>query len=84
MKRVSASSLDKIILQDFLYQKNFSLDFSGKCTKYDLVAIITHHGSVGGGHYVAYCKNFVTGKWYEFNDSYVTEGTIDITRYLII
>ena len=24
------------------------LDFSGKCTKYDLVAIITHHGSVGG------------------------------------
>ena len=27
-----------------------------------------------GGHYVACCKNFVTGKWYEFNDSYVSEG----------
>lgn len=32
-----------------------------------------------GGHYVAYCKNFVTEKWYEFNDSYVSEGIISLS-----
>ncbi|XP_028394952.1 ubiquitin carboxyl-terminal hydrolase 33-like isoform X2 [Dendronephthya gigantea] len=67
------SSFISFPLEAFDVKKYLTNDFSGKCTKYDLVAIITHHGSVGGGHYVAYCKNFVTAKWYEFNDSYVTE-----------
>ena len=26
-----------------------------------------------GGHYTAYCLNPVNGKWYEFDDQYVTE-----------
>lgn len=42
-------------------------------TKYDLCAVISHFGSVGGGHYIAYAKNCVDNKWYEFNDSFVTE-----------
>ncbi|CAB4012687.1 ubiquitin carboxyl-terminal hydrolase 20, partial [Paramuricea clavata] len=67
------SSFISFPLEALDVRKYLTKDFSAKCTKYDLVAIITHHGSVGGGHYVAYCKNFVTGKWYEFNDSYVSE-----------
>jgi len=42
-------------------------------SKYDLNAVICHFGSVGGGHYIAYAKNCITRKWYEFNDSFVTE-----------
>ena len=36
---------------------------------YDLYAISQHHGTVGGGHYTAHCKNRFDGRWYNFNDS---------------
>ncbi|XP_031574370.1 ubiquitin carboxyl-terminal hydrolase 20-like [Actinia tenebrosa] len=42
-------------------------------TTYDLVAVISHHGSVGAGHYIAFAKNYISNKWYEFNDSWVSE-----------
>lgn len=42
-------------------------------SQYDLSAVICHFGSVGGGHYIAYAKNCVTNKWYEYNDSLVSE-----------
>ena len=29
---------------------------------------------MGGGHYTAYGKNFNTGVWYDFNDSYVSRA----------
>ena len=35
---------------------------------YDLFAIVRHLGSSNGGHYIAYCKSHVTGKWFEFDD----------------
>jgi ubiquitin carboxyl-terminal hydrolase 8 len=35
---------------------------------YDLYAITHHTGSLGGGHYIAYTKNQINNKWYEFND----------------
>lgn len=41
--------------------------------RYDLFAIVRHLGSVSGGHYIAYAKSHVTDKWYEFDDSIVTE-----------
>jgi ubiquitin carboxyl-terminal hydrolase 20/33 len=40
---------------------------------YDLFAIVRHLGSVSGGHYIAYCRSHVTGKWFEFDDRVVTE-----------
>ena len=40
---------------------------------YNLFAIVRHLGSVSGGHYIAYCRSHVTGKWYEFDDRLVTE-----------
>ena len=39
---------------------------------YDLFAVDEHLGGLGGGHYRAYALNHITGKWYHFDDSYVT------------
>ena len=44
-----------------------------KNLKYDLFAVANHFGSLYFGHYTAFCKNSITNKWYEFNDSYVSE-----------
>ncbi|KAE9414813.1 hypothetical protein Angca_004548 [Angiostrongylus cantonensis] len=41
--------------------------------KYDLIAVSHHVGGLGGGHYTATALNKTTGKWYEFNDSCVSE-----------
>ncbi|XP_046844176.1 ubiquitin carboxyl-terminal hydrolase 20-like isoform X2 [Xenia sp. Carnegie-2017] len=67
------SSFISFPLEALDVKKYLTSDFAGECSKYDLVAVISHYGSVGGGHYVACCKNFITGKWYEFNDSKVSE-----------
>ena len=38
--------------------------------RYRIVGVCTHFGYSGSfGHYIAYCKNRNTGKWYKFNDS---------------
>eukprot|EP01035_Chromulina_nebulosa_P017964 gene17964-23594_t len=44
---------------------------------YDLFAVSNHSGSLQGGHYTAYCCNNDNGKWYEFNDSSVSEVSED-------
>ncbi|XP_028330384.1 ubiquitin carboxyl-terminal hydrolase 46-like [Gouania willdenowi] len=40
------------------------------CT-YDLYAIISHLGSLTGGHYTAEIKSFETNNWYRFDDGVV-------------
>jgi len=42
-------------------QKNFSL-----------FGVANHYGSLTGGHYTAFCKNFDSQKWYQFDDSKVS------------
>jgi len=59
-------------MRPFLFRDTCG-DVSQRCSTYDLVAVISHHGSVGAGHYVAFAKNCISGKWYEFNDSWVSE-----------
>ena len=29
-------------------------------------------GGLGGGHYTAFCKNFLNKQWFEFNDDRVS------------
>ena len=41
-------------------------NFKGNNTKYDLYAVIQHHGEIGHGHYTSICK--IIDKWYLFND----------------
>ncbi|GLD93587.1 hypothetical protein PINS_up002179 [Pythium insidiosum] len=40
---------------------------------YELYSVLIHSGSALGGHYYAYIKSFEDGKWYDFNDSSVSE-----------
>ncbi|KAJ8711987.1 hypothetical protein PYW08_008941 [Mythimna loreyi] len=42
-------------------------------TTYNLYAVSNHYGSMEGGHYTAYCKSSVYGKWYKYDDHVVTE-----------
>ncbi|XP_046437438.1 ubiquitin carboxyl-terminal hydrolase 20-like [Daphnia pulex] len=46
-----------------------SRDCSSKITTYDLVAVIVHHGTAGGGHYTCYALNEPSSQWMEFDDS---------------
>ncbi|KAA8572048.1 hypothetical protein EYC84_001974 [Monilinia fructicola] len=43
----------------------------GKDEIYDLIAIDDHWGGLGGGHYTAFAKNFVDGRWWSYNDASV-------------
>lgn len=43
----------------------------GKAEIYDLIAVDDHYGGLGGGHYTAYARNFVDGRWYNYNGTCV-------------
>ena len=36
------------------------------------------------GHYVSFAKNYINGKWYEFNDSWVSEGKLTLSKPLVL
>uniref|UniRef100_A0A2D4LE82 ubiquitinyl hydrolase 1 n=1 Tax=Micrurus spixii TaxID=129469 RepID=A0A2D4LE82_9SAUR len=42
---------------------------------YDLIAVSNHYGGLGVGHYTAYAKNKINGKWYYFDDSNVSPAS---------
>uniref|UniRef100_K3WU38 Ubiquitin carboxyl-terminal hydrolase n=1 Tax=Globisporangium ultimum (strain ATCC 200006 / CBS 805.95 / DAOM BR144) TaxID=431595 RepID=K3WU38_GLOUD len=44
---------------------------------YELYSVLIHSGSALGGHYYAYIKSLETGKWFNFNDSHVSEISDD-------
>ncbi|KAL4864841.1 hypothetical protein BDV12DRAFT_175600 [Aspergillus spectabilis] len=96
LKRFSASRgfRDKLdIMVDFPTE---SLDLTGrveapedgKSLIYDLFAVDNHYGGLGGGHYTAYAKNFMTGLWNEYNDSSVSrpidaQNAVTSSAYLL-
>ena len=73
-------------LRHFLHKEFIGSPLSS-CSEYDLLGIVNHRGSFNGGHYVAYCKNFETGQWFEYDDSRVREieesELINIQAYLL-
>ena len=53
-------------LIDFVYYKEASPTF------YELIGMVTHFGpSSMSGHFIAFCKSFIDGQWYKYNDSQV-------------
>ncbi|XP_039189947.1 ubiquitin carboxyl-terminal hydrolase 4 [Crotalus tigris] len=42
---------------------------------YDLIAVSNHYGGLGVGHYTAYAKNKLNGKWYYFDDNNVSPAS---------
>eukprot|EP00127_Corallochytrium_limacisporum_P003323 Clim_evm12s148 gene=Clim_evmTU12s148 len=58
----------------------------GKPIRYDLSAVVVHHGmGMGSGHYTAFAFDETAhggaGQWYSFNDNHVTEATEDQVRH---
>jgi ubiquitin C-terminal hydrolase len=46
-------------------------EYTDKDFTYDLYGVIMHKGQMNCGHYIAYTKNSINGKWYLFDDSNV-------------
>ena len=54
-------------------------DGNGQQTRYRLMGFIEHTGaSISGGHYIAFFS--IKGKWFEANDSHITELCWDTVR----
>ncbi|XP_064616087.1 LOW QUALITY PROTEIN: ubiquitin carboxyl-terminal hydrolase 20-like [Liolophura sinensis] len=67
-------------LEDLEMKQYLHKDCKSEITTYDLFAVICHHGTAGGGHYTAYCLNYLNDQWYEFDDQYVTE--VDVQQVM--
>ena len=50
----------------------FVVGYDRRSYVYDLYGVCNHMGGVHGGHYTANVLN-ANGKWYQFNDTSVTE-----------
>ncbi|ROT35882.1 UCH-domain-containing protein, partial [Sodiomyces alkalinus F11] len=82
LKRFSSSGyrrdkLDVMVdfpIQDLDLRNRVLYQEDGKEEIYDLFAVDEHFGGLGGGHYTAWAKNFIDGRWYHFNDSSVSPG----------
>ncbi|KAK9497948.1 hypothetical protein O3M35_003843 [Rhynocoris fuscipes] len=51
---------------------DYVINTEGPDMKYDLIGVCNHYGTMGGGHYTAYCKNKLTEEWYCFDDNSVS------------
>ncbi|XP_066900338.1 ubiquitin carboxyl-terminal hydrolase 4 isoform X4 [Kogia breviceps] len=60
-----------------LNMSEFVCDLSARPYVYDLIAVSNHYGAMGVGHYTAYAKNKLNGKWYYFDDSSVSLASED-------
>ncbi|KAK0088665.1 hypothetical protein PV325_011084 [Microctonus aethiopoides] len=60
--------LDDLDMRPYLHK-----DCISKVTTYDLISIICHHGTAGGGHYTCYALNADINQWFEFDDQCVTQ-----------
>lgn len=53
--------------------KNEHQTYEDKDTLYDLYGVVNHSGTLSFGHYTAQCFNEAEGKWFNYDDSYVSE-----------
>ncbi|XP_018783628.1 PREDICTED: ubiquitin carboxyl-terminal hydrolase 33 [Bactrocera latifrons] len=60
-------------LEGFDMKPYLHKDCKSVVTVYNLVSVICHHGTVGGGHYTCFARNPVTDRWYQYDDQHVTE-----------
>jgi hypothetical protein len=65
----SPTSIEQINLQELVEQRGEWI--------YELYAVLVHSGAISGGHYYVYIKDIETNKWWNFNDSYVDEITVE-------
>ncbi|KAJ6090348.1 hypothetical protein N7486_009163 [Penicillium sp. IBT 16267x] len=73
--RTSRSKLSTLVhfpIENLDLSKHVTGPTDGKTFEYDLFGVDCHSGTMSGGHYFAYAKNWVTGDWVYFNDSSAT------------
>ncbi|KAI0657997.1 cysteine proteinase [Cubamyces menziesii] len=84
---VGQRRVGKRLAEEGVDVKSLGIDDLEEPLVYDLFAVDEHLGGLGGGHYRAYAMNHVTGKWYHFDDSYVTpsraEAAVNANAYLL-
>lgn len=88
--RSFSDKIDDVVhfpIMDFDISKHVVYKDSPDGFIYDLIAVDNHYGGLGGGHYTAYVKNSLDGKWYYFDDSRVSpaepESSIAGSAYLL-
>ncbi|UJR16171.1 hypothetical protein I4U23_003081 [Adineta vaga] len=59
----TSRKIDTLIRFEFKYQNLLSHD-----DQYELSAILLHSGNLACGHYTALARNYVTKRWYQFDD----------------
>ena len=67
--------LDGLDMRPYLHKECVS-----RVTTYDLISVICHHGTAGGGHYTCYALNSIVNKWFEFDDQGVTQVTPETVK----
>ena len=66
------SKIEKFIKYPrILNMEAYCINYKSLSMNYELQSICIHNGSLGGGHYYAYCKNNKTKKWMKYNDTNV-------------
>ncbi|XP_066601435.1 ubiquitin carboxyl-terminal hydrolase 20 [Prorops nasuta] len=54
---------------------------ASEVTTYDLISVICHHGTAGGGHYTCYALNPIVNHWFEFDDQCVTQVSSETVKH---
>ena len=63
----------KLLFYDEIDLRNF-VQYNVDGTRYKLTGVVTHLGeSSMSGHFIAYCKDPINGKWNKYNDAIVDE-----------
>ncbi|KAF7356342.1 hypothetical protein MVEN_00966500 [Mycena venus] len=77
----------KRLMKDGVEMEGLGLGNLDEPLIYDLFGVDEHMGGLGGGHYRAYALNHANGKWYHFDDSYVTpakaQDSVNANAYLL-
>jgi ubiquitin carboxyl-terminal hydrolase 4/11/15 len=76
IKRFSSNRYQKLSMNvtfpvDILDISQYVINDQEKKSVYSLYAVSNHFGSMGGGHYTAFCKNDGLKEWFIFDDSNV-------------
>ena len=63
----------KINFYEEIYLNNY-IEYKQTGVQYKLIGVITHLGGNDmSGHFIAYCKNPLDERWYQYNDSVINE-----------
>lgn len=65
--------IDELDLNTYIIKDDTNKNENNSSTKYELVAVSNHTGSLTSGHYTTYAKNIDDEKWYSFDDKYLSK-----------